>query len=137
VTALAIILAGVLAGALAFAATMAAFALRNGSRAADARVDAADLRGDLQIATDELDRAADSIAKIDRARLRQVARADALEAELHDVEAVAYADPAVRAGRARLRAALQAAADADAERGDRGVKVPDPAPTEPASSPGD
>lgn len=136
-TALAITLAVALAGALAFAATMAAFALRNARRAEDARVDAADLRGDLELATDELDRAGDTISQINRARLQQVARADALEAEIHELESVAYSDPAVRAGRAKLRAALQAAANADAD-GDHGDDpLPDAAAAEPASSPGD
>lgn len=136
-TALALLLAGLAAGALAFAATMAAFALRNARRAEDARVYAADLRGDLAIATDELDRAGDTISQINRARLQQVARADALEAEIHELEAVAYTDPAVRAGRARLRAALQAAADADAIRDHGDATLPDAAAAEPATSPGD
>lgn len=139
-TVLAIVLAGIIAGAVALAATMAALAVRNGSRASDARVEAADLRGDVKIASIELDRAASTIAATNRARLRAAARADALELELHELENQ-YVDPAARAGRARLRAALQAAADDDdlaaAGYGRPDRAVPDEPSAEPASVPGD
>lgn len=137
-TVLAIILATALAGAIAFAATMAAFALRNARRAEDARVDASALRGDVAIAAIDLDKAADAITQANQARLRQTARADALEEEIHELENLSYVDPAALVGRARLRAALRDAAAAKAADGDHGDDpLPDAAAAEPASSPGD
>ncbi len=98
----------------------------------DARANVAKLEGQLALSASETRAANDAVATIENARQRQLARAEALEKELNEVESDPTSAVSGKSGRDRLREALsRMSADPAGDQGDNSsILVPDRASDE-------